>query len=72
MSEIYHWEDLPKEITEDFVSIEGDYDFPFYISEKEEWVNYKYLGKKKGTFSKAFTNVKFTFCLYLNLFLYTF
>ena len=51
MSEIYNWEDLPKDITPDFVSIPEDYDFPFYLSEKEEWINYKYLEKKKGKVS---------------------
>lgn len=35
-------------MTHDFISIDGDYDFPFYISEREEWINYKYLGKNKG------------------------
>nr|XP_012145455.1 PREDICTED: uncharacterized protein LOC105663083 isoform X1 [Megachile rotundata] len=43
-----HWTILPKGMTHDFISIDGDYDFPFYISEKEEWVNYKYLEKNKG------------------------
>ncbi|XP_076292572.1 uncharacterized protein LOC143214906 isoform X2 [Lasioglossum baleicum] len=33
--------DLPKEMDQNFVSAPEDYDYPFYISEKEEWVNYK-------------------------------
>lgn len=43
MSGAKTWTDLPKEIGQDFVSITGDYDYPLYISEKEEWVNYKHI-----------------------------
>ncbi|XP_054001292.1 uncharacterized protein LOC128888447 [Hylaeus anthracinus] len=41
MSGLTHWTNLPKDIKPDFVSHSGDYDFPLYLSEKEEWVNFK-------------------------------
>ena len=37
-----NWTDLPKEINEDFVSYKGDYDFPQYLSDEKEWVNFKH------------------------------
>lgn len=48
MSDVIHWTDLPKEIGDDFVSYPGDYDYPFYLSEKEEWVHCKRLKNVKG------------------------
>ena len=40
------WTDLPKEIDEDFVSYEGDYDFPHYLSEEKEWVHLQNINPK--------------------------
>ncbi|XP_031826996.2 uncharacterized protein LOC116424572 [Nomia melanderi] len=47
-SDIIHWTKLPKEISPDFVSIPGDYDYPFYLSEKEEWVHFRNRKHYKG------------------------
>ncbi|XP_076642433.1 uncharacterized protein LOC143353188 [Halictus rubicundus] len=41
MSDVKPWTNLPKGMDQNFISFNGDYDYPLYISEKEEWVNYK-------------------------------
>lgn len=43
-----NWTDLPKEINEDFVSYKGDYDFPQYLSDEKEWVNFKHKSFEGG------------------------
>ncbi|XP_076686568.1 uncharacterized protein LOC143378614 [Andrena cerasifolii] len=42
------WVTLPKGMDSSFVSHKGDYDFPFYLSEKEEWINFKKFKNLKG------------------------
>ncbi|XP_061942403.1 uncharacterized protein LOC133667477 isoform X1 [Apis cerana] len=46
--DLFNWTDLPKEIEDDFISIRGDYDYPLYLSEKEEWINYKNIENKEN------------------------
>ncbi|XP_043249666.1 uncharacterized protein LOC122395835 isoform X2 [Colletes gigas] len=48
MSHVVDWTNLPKGIEPDFVSHNGDYDFPLYLSEKEEWVIHKRKTDSKG------------------------
>ena len=42
------WGTLPKSMDPGFVSHKGDYDFPLYLSEKEEWINFKSFKNLKG------------------------
>ena len=42
------WVTLPKGMDPGFVSHKGDYDFPLYLSEKEEWMNFKNSKNLKG------------------------
>ncbi|XP_076754203.1 uncharacterized protein LOC143425354 [Xylocopa sonorina] len=44
--ELLSWTDLPENIKPDFVSRKEDYDYPLYLSEKEEWVHIKKMNYK--------------------------
>lgn len=45
---VLNWTNVPKEINEDFISHETDYDHPLYLSEKEEWVNFENIKLTQG------------------------
>ncbi|CAL7952363.1 unnamed protein product [Xylocopa violacea] len=44
--DLLSWTDLPEKIEPHFVSRKGDYDYPLYLSEKEEWVHVKKMNYK--------------------------
>ncbi|XP_076240202.1 uncharacterized protein LOC143182825 [Calliopsis andreniformis] len=56
MSDINEWTNLPNGMDPDFVSYSGDYDYPLYLSEKKEWINFKNFENTKGriTISEPF------------------